>query len=334
LPHSKVRFHDREAMTSAGLARTRKTGKGSSVQDGYPDHRPGRNQRKKHFVEAEANADRIADDALETTPASGATDPSSMPPASAQTAWQQADATERVLHPPPIVQTGINLGAAPPPPDLDPNAPPAPEAGPPPPPRKLTPEERKVEALNLRMAGHDYRTIAKELGVSIKTAYFDVQRTVVYLAQHERVLAENVRALELARLDSMQAYLWPAIARGDTFAIGAQLKLMERRAKMLGLDAPTVVEMNLHRPLRECTFEELMDLAQQLRRVSQLQTKQANEIIDAETGKPILDAAYDEDAPPDQRPVTRLLELGPGIATTHPAVTRVGNGRNGRNGKH
>jgi hypothetical protein len=51
--------------------------------------------------------------------------------------------------------------------------------------------------------------------------------------------AEQIRELELKRLDRFQRSLQPAANKGDAKAVLAILKVMERRAKLLGLDAPT-----------------------------------------------------------------------------------------------
>jgi len=45
-------------------------------------------------------------------------------------------------------------------------------------------------------------------------------------------------ALELERLDVMLLALWRRVQNGDERAIDRALKIEERRAKLLGLDAP------------------------------------------------------------------------------------------------
>lgn len=62
-------------------------------------------------------------------------------------------------------------------------------------------------------------------------------------------LSENVpenvtelRRLEGARLDRLQAAVWPKALSGDPAAVRAVVRLMERRARLLGLDAPVQVE--------------------------------------------------------------------------------------------
>jgi hypothetical protein len=51
--------------------------------------------------------------------------------------------------------------------------------------------------------------------------------------------AERLRDLEGRRLDALQVGLVPGIRNGDPRAIGAAVRLMERRARLFGLDAPT-----------------------------------------------------------------------------------------------
>jgi predicted DNA-binding protein YlxM (UPF0122 family) len=131
-------------------------------------------------------------------------------------------------------------------------------------PQKMTKEQRRVEALNYRAAGYDYREIAEALKVSTKTAYYDVQAALEYLRKYERVLAEDVRALMMTRMDKMITYLWPAVERGETYSHAQVLNIMARQAKLLGLDAPVEVDVNIRRPLVEATQEELLGLARKL----------------------------------------------------------------------
>lgn len=132
-------------------------------------------------------------------------------------------------------------------------------------PVRLTREQRRVEALNYRASGYDYREIAQALGVSVKTVYYDVQDALTYLRKYERVLAEDVRALHMNRMSKMVSYLWPAVERGETYSIAQVMNIMAREAKMLGLDAPEQVDINIRRPLIEATTEELIALAHRLK---------------------------------------------------------------------
>lgn len=95
---------------------------------------------------------------------------------------------------------------------------------------------RRTAALEMRIQGKGYHEIAALLGVTYKTAYYDVQESLVHLGRYHTHLAEDVRTVELTRLDVMTQALWPAVMKGSTYAIDTALKVMGRRAAMLGLD--------------------------------------------------------------------------------------------------
>jgi len=101
--------------------------------------------------------------------------------------------------------------------------------------------DRAVKALDLRIAGATYRQIAAQLNVSEKTAYYDVQDELGRLDKVREDKAERLRELEGGRLDALQVALAPGIRNGDPRAIATAVRLMERRAKLFGLDAPTEI---------------------------------------------------------------------------------------------
>lgn len=126
----------------------------------------------------------------------------------------------------------------------------------------LSPErhERIVKAVALKLRGKSYRAIAADLGVSVSVAFDDVWHHFSEMDKLATEKLEQVRKIELARLDSMLEKLFDIVDRepterlnskgepsGETTdvdgtavkAITAAAKLMERRAKLLGLDAPT-----------------------------------------------------------------------------------------------
>jgi hypothetical protein len=53
---------------------------------------------------------------------------------------------------------------------------------------------------------------------------------------------EEFRWQELDRLDRMQVALWPRAMKGDDRAIGTIVRLMERRARLVGIDAPQRIQ--------------------------------------------------------------------------------------------
>ena len=110
-------------------------------------------------------------------------------------------------------------------------------------PRNLAARLRGQQAIKLRMAGATLNDIAKQLGFkSDAGAYKSVMRELEATAQAQGAGTEAVRQLELKRLDQMQFPLWPAVLSGDTTATTTALRIQERRASLLGLDAPKQIE--------------------------------------------------------------------------------------------
>lgn len=103
--------------------------------------------------------------------------------------------------------------------------------------------EKEKQALELRRAGVTYDVIAERVGFSDRTiARRYVMRALGRTLQEP---ADDVRRIEVDRLDRLQRALWPAAMQGDDKAIGSVLKVMDRRAKLLGLDAPVRTNVTL-----------------------------------------------------------------------------------------
>lgn len=118
--------------------------------------------------------------------------------------------------------------------------------------RRLAAADRQRLALQLRKGGLDYRRIADQLGYDGPSGAFKAVTSALQKTLKEP--AEDVRTLELARLDDLLTGLWPEVlprrdpATGDTIpanlaAIDRVVRVMERRAKLLGLDAPLRIDV-------------------------------------------------------------------------------------------
>lgn len=101
---------------------------------------------------------------------------------------------------------------------------------------------RRQQAFDLRIAGASYRQIAKQIGVSVRTAFKYVSFTLADLDKVTKGKAERLREIELERCDKMILALWPKIKTGDAQCVRAAIAVMDRRAKLIGLDAPTKLE--------------------------------------------------------------------------------------------
>lgn len=102
--------------------------------------------------------------------------------------------------------------------------------------------ERAARAFALRKAGLSYRDIGAELGVSHVIVYRDVQASIKQFLDEAREHHTQIMAIEAARLDDLQRVMWEQAAMGDRRAIETVLKIMERRAKLLGLDTPVATK--------------------------------------------------------------------------------------------
>lgn len=106
-------------------------------------------------------------------------------------------------------------------------------------PRRIRNQAQVQQALELRTAGASYDAIGKSLKLSKTRAYELVMAGLADMEASIRESAERTRAVELRRCDSLLLSLWPQ--RANPRVTDSILRIMERRAKLLGLDAPQKV---------------------------------------------------------------------------------------------
>lgn len=102
--------------------------------------------------------------------------------------------------------------------------------------------ERRQMVWDLRVAGATYRQIAEKLKVSHVTVHKDCMITMAERQAQMAELIDGYVAMENERLDALLLGLWPAARKGDPESVRAAVRVMERRAKLLGLDQPTKTE--------------------------------------------------------------------------------------------
>ena len=115
-------------------------------------------------------------------------------------------------------------------------------------PRRVSRAARLGKALELRKLGYTYEEIATALGYRGRSsAYMAVSKALEKLRVESTEEAGKVRVLEMQRLDAYLSTLGTRIQGGDRGAIETALRIMDRRARMLGLDAPEKhqVEVNV-----------------------------------------------------------------------------------------
>jgi len=97
----------------------------------------------------------------------------------------------------------------------------------------------QIEALGLRIQGYSFPAIAARMKISVDTAYNYVNDA---LEASARLRAERVaqeRELSAMQIDEATTYLWAGgVSQGDPQAYSALMRGVERKSKLLGLDAP------------------------------------------------------------------------------------------------
>jgi len=99
--------------------------------------------------------------------------------------------------------------------------------------------DRETEVVKLRRGGLTWDLIGERVGLTASGAQKAHERALA------RVVAEDVNAirqLETERLDLAQSAIWGKVLQGDNPSIANLLRIMERRAKLLGLDQPTRIQ--------------------------------------------------------------------------------------------
>ena len=104
-----------------------------------------------------------------------------------------------------------------------------------------TPEliDKEVQIVELRKEAYVWREIATLVGMSTAGVYKAYNRAMVRTL---RPATEELREMELERLDALQVTYWQPAVQGNLRAADFILKVIDKRAKLLGLDAPVKVQ--------------------------------------------------------------------------------------------
>ena len=85
-----------------------------------------------------------------------------------------------------------------------------------------------------RIKGMGLQQIADDVGLTAGRIHQILAETISVRYPAENI--DDVRAVELARLDTLLVAIWPLALSGDIAAIDRVLAIMVRRAKLLGAD--------------------------------------------------------------------------------------------------
>jgi len=97
-------------------------------------------------------------------------------------------------------------------------------------------DKRRTDVAARLLAGERQSSIAKSYNVNPSTITRDVQVIMEEMREERLRMATHYVSIEQARLDVLQQQFWLNALAGDPKAGELALKIMERRAKLLGLD--------------------------------------------------------------------------------------------------
>lgn len=121
---------------------------------------------------------------------------------------------------------------------------------------KNSPEraDRARKIYELSLAGKTRDEIGSELGISYQTVNTEIK---FWIQQTVMPLAEDVKKQQLDRLEMLWRVAYEKSARGDVPAMNTAIKILERQAKLLGLDINKIQFENMGSDPRDI---ELIDL--------------------------------------------------------------------------
>lgn len=106
---------------------------------------------------------------------------------------------------------------------------------------RLKAAENRQAVLQLRRAGFTYARISEQVGLSAGRCVKIVNACLAEFATDAAEQVEELRRLQLCRIDHALAAISAKISTGHLGAIDRMVRLEERRSRLLGLDAPTRV---------------------------------------------------------------------------------------------
>jgi hypothetical protein len=108
---------------------------------------------------------------------------------------------------------------------------------------RIAQAEKEARIIELRRTGATWELIAKATGyANASGAYKAYQKAIGKIVAPK---VEELRAVEVDRLDRLQFAIWERAKDGDIKAIDAVLRILDRRTRILGLDAPTKIQAEI-----------------------------------------------------------------------------------------
>jgi transposase-like protein len=97
--------------------------------------------------------------------------------------------------------------------------------------------ERRSRAVEMALTGSSYQAIADELGYANRGTVYRLVKNA--LEDREVETIDELRQLEVERLDALRVAIWDDATKGDLKAVATVVRIMHLRAKILGLCSHT-----------------------------------------------------------------------------------------------
>lgn len=123
-------------------------------------------------------------------------------------------------------------------------------------------QRRQLQAVDMQIRGLSFQEIADALGYADRAAAHNAYTAGLKLLP-EVDDREAMLRVEAARLDALLGAQWPKAMKGDSEAARTVLAIMQRRAKLFGLDAPTKLEHKVTAELDQQIEDMLAEMARQ-----------------------------------------------------------------------
>lgn len=109
-------------------------------------------------------------------------------------------------------------------------------------PKAIETAELRAQVLALRKQGWGYDAIGEAMGFTKQRAYQIVCEELAALIKEP---AQQILDLELQRLETLLLGVATDAEKGDPRAIDSELRIRERRAKLLGIEAPQKQQLDI-----------------------------------------------------------------------------------------
>lgn len=154
--------------------------------------------------------------------------------------------------------------------------------------RRIQAMEKQRRALEMRKAGATYHAIAQAVGYGdASAARKAIERAIADVIQEP---AQEVRTIQIERLNHMLLTLWPKVQAGDERAIDTALRVMDKLDRLMGTDSASQVDVNVHHDGAVLVIDGDKDaFIRQMKKMAGVQDIPSQEVVpsgDVQVGEP------------------------------------------------